>query len=260
MNSNDLVLDLSARSIDKVVGDVSVFLRDERGIDVSRNRVREGMADVLYRKFDLLAEDLREIFTSPQREEVHELEQFLRKEANTVPMSAEVAPARDGLSTANVFSGNLEFSEDKLAAMMEYLLGQGRMVYKTSLNKLLFYADMSMFFLRGYGISGATYVNRQYGPVADPAVDVLDRLISDGNVLVAEKTKHLTAGSVPRTLDADEIAVLDWVLESYGEMGAREISDMSHEERAYRDTRPNEPIAYAYSHFFKHLPPTDLLG
>ena len=46
MNDNDLVFDLSARSIDKVVGDVRHFLMNERGLDVPHNRIREGMADV----------------------------------------------------------------------------------------------------------------------------------------------------------------------------------------------------------------------
>lgn len=257
MNSNDLVFDLSARSIDKVVGDVRQFLRDERGIDVPQNRIREGMADVLYRKFDILAEDLGEIFTSPQREEVRELEQILL--AQTTPHGVEVAEPVTS-PEATVFSGQRAYSEEKLGAMIEYILGKGRLVYKTNLNKLLFYADMTAFYLRGAGMSGAVYLNRPYGPVADPTADVLDDLIQNGRVTVAERTKHfVTAGGVPESLDEAEVKVLDWVLDTYGEMGAREISDLSHEERAYKDTRPNEPIAYAYSQFFKHLPSKELL-
>ncbi len=260
MNNNDLVFDLSARSIDKVVGDVRRYLRDERGLDVPQNRIREGMADVLYRKFDILKEDLKEIFTSPQREEVHELERILLSEATArVPAAAESVQKMP--AQASVFSGQREFSAVKMGAMIEYILGRGRMVYKTNLNKMLFYADMTAFYLRGAGMSGAAYLNRPYGPVADETAEILEALIDEGRVTVAERTKHFeTTEGIPEILDETEIKVLDWVLDTYGEMGAREISDLSHEERAYKDTRPNEPIAYAYSQFFRHLPSKELLG
>ncbi len=253
------MLNLSPRSIDGVVGDVRQFLKKERGLEVPDNLIREGMADVLYTKFDLLAEDLREMFTSPQRDEVRELEQILLKEsaAKTVPQEAE-QPAAEAVQS--VFSGHRAYSAEKLGAMMEYILSKGRTVYKTNLNKLLFYSDLTAFYLRGAGMSGAVYLNRPYGPVADPAAEILDDLIQTGRVTIAERTKHfVTTGDSVQMFDEDEIRVLDWVLDTYGEMGAGEISELSHTERAYKDTRPNEPIAYAYAEFLKHLPPQELL-
>lgn len=260
MNNNDLVFDLSARSIDKVVGEVRAFLKEERGIDVSPNRIREGMADVIYRKLDMLSEDLGEIFTSPERNEVHELERILANRDVSVGSGAAVKAAREPMPAVSVFSGETEYSQTKLGAMMEYILSKGRTVYKTNLNKLLFYSDLTAFYLRGTGISGSVYLNRPYGPVADPAAGVLEDLIESGRVTIAERTKHFeTAGEATSVLDPNETKVLDWVLETYGEMSAGEISELSHTERAYRDTRPNEPIAYKYAQFLHQLPPRDLL-
>lgn len=260
MDRNDLVFDLSARKIDEAVADVRQFLKQERGLDVPPNRIREGMADVLYRKFDLLAEDLADMFTSPHREEVRELEKVLLGQPGRL-QARESAPIPQTAPAAAVFSGKREFSAGKLAAMMEHILGSGRMIYKTSLNKLLFYSDLTAYYLRGSGISGAVYVNRPYGPVSDSAADILDGLIAEGRVTVAGRTKHFVASGTKQTgLEPGEIKVLDWVLDNYGELGAREISDLSHEERAYRDTKPNEPIAYAYAQFLRRLPPRDLLG
>jgi hypothetical protein len=37
-------------------------------------------------------------------------------------------------------------------------------------------------------------------------------------------------------------------------MGAGELSELSHRERAYKDTRPLEPIAYEYAKFLRKLP------
>ncbi len=257
MNKDDLMLNLFARSIDGVVGDVRQFLKNERGLEVPDNLIREGMADVLYTKFDLLAEDLRETFTSPQRDEVRELERILVRETATkaVVMHEAVQPVEQ-----SVFSGQRAFSAEKMGAMMEYILSKGRTVYKTNLNKLLFYSDLTAFYLRGAGMSGAVYLNRPYGPVGDPAAEVLDDLIQTGRVTIAERTKHfVTTGNSVELLDKDEIKVLDWVLAAYGEMGAGEISELSHTERAYKDTKPNEPIAYAYAQFLRHLPEKTLL-
>lgn len=258
MNKNDLVLNLSARSIDGVVGDVRQFLKNERGLEVPDNLIREGMAGVLYSKLDLLAEDLREMFTSPQRDEVKELERILARASGAVriPMKMEAAQTVE----QSMFSGQRAFSAEKLGAMMEYILSKGRTVYKTNLNKLLFYSDLTAFYLRGAGMSGAVYLNRPYGPVADPAAEVLDDLIQAGRVTIAERTKHfITAGESVELLDEDEIKVLDWVLDTYGEMGAGEISELSHAERAYKDTKANEPIAYAYAQFLQKLPEKTLL-
>lgn len=252
------MLNLSARNIDSVVGDVRRFLKDERGLERSHNLIREGIASVLYSKFDLLAEDLREMFTSPQRDEVKELERILVSAS-----AAERTPARQEAVQAaeqSVFNGQRTYSAEKLGAMMEYILSKGRTVYKTNLNKLLFYADLTAFYLRGTGMSGAVYLNRPYGPVADPAAEVLEDLIQSGRVTIAERTKHfVTAGAPLEVLEDEEIKVLDWILDTYGEMGAGEISEMSHAERAYKDTKANEPIAYAYAQFLQNLPEKALL-
>lgn len=256
MKSTDPVLDLLSRSIHRSAADVRRFLLEERGLDIPPNLVREGMAEVLYRRIDDLAEDLAAIFTSPDRAEFHELERSLLKNA----ASPEPVAVAEAAVEASVFSGQRAFSVGKMEAMIQYLLGRGRAIYKTNLNKLLFYSDFTAYYLRGSGISGAVYLNRPYGPVADPAAEVLDDLVEQGRVTVAERTKHFVAASdVPANLDDEDLRILDWVLETYGDMGAREISDHSHDERAYRDTRPNEPIAYRYSQYFRHLPPKNLL-
>ena len=253
MNKNDLVLNLSARSIDGVVDDVRQFLKNERGLEVPDNLIREGMAGVLYSKFDLLAEDLREMFTSPQRDEVKALERILASSSGAVRMPMRIEAAQG--AEQSVFSGQRAFSAEKLGAMMEYILSKGRTVYKTNLNKLLFYSDLTAFYLRGAGMSGAVYLNRPYGPVADVAADVLDDLIQAGRVTIAERTKHFeTTGGSADLLDPDEVKVMDWVLDTYGAMGAGEISELSHTERAYKDTKPNEPIAYAYAQFLQTVP------
>lgn len=261
MQKYSLSLNLSSGEMDEVVKNAKRFFRDERGLDCPEAAIRQGIESVLDRKLDRIAEDLDEMFTSPRREEVTELERILADEylfaRETLQESVHPAYA---VGQESLFSGNRVFSPAKFAAMMEYIASKGLNIYKTNLNKLLFYADLSYFYLRGYGMSGAVYCHRPFGPVADPAAGLLDDLIASERIKVVDRTKHFeSTGKYADALEDDEKKMLDWVLSTYGTMGAREISDLSHGERAYRDTRPNEPIAYAYAQFFTTLPPKSLL-
>jgi uncharacterized phage-associated protein len=44
-------------------------------------------------------------------------------------------------------------------------------------------------------------------------------------------------------LSPDEIRSLDWVLETFGGMSASQLTEISHREKAYKNTRAGEEIA-----------------
>jgi hypothetical protein len=252
-----------SRRIAAIAGDVKEALRAERGEEYEERLIERIIRGLVARKLDAIEEDMREMFTSPARPEfgdlVHVLEEHaVRERAEDVVEAVELANEFDDDS---VFTGRRAFSKARMAAMMEYLTSKGQHIYKTSLNKLLFYSDLTNFYLTGQGMSGAVYHNRPYGPVADPASVVLDELVNAGNVRVDERTRTLAAASAAETevLTGADRKVLDWVAETYGAMTAGNISEFSHNEMAYKYTEPNEPIAYAYAQFFKRLPPKNLL-
>jgi uncharacterized phage-associated protein len=63
-----------------------------------------------------------------------------------------------------------------------------------------------------------------------------------------ENVRLIESGqNTPADLDAKDERVLDWVLETYGDLSTAEISDLSHEEMAYKNTRTGELIAYRYA-------------
>jgi uncharacterized phage-associated protein len=165
-----------------------------------------------------------------------------------------------------MFSGNREFSADRLAAMMGYLASKGIELYKTKLNKLLFYADFTGFYLTGRGLSGAQYVNLPYGPVPDRFEEIIDHAATSGAIVsssVPDKDPSVRAinpgSEVLDVLDESDRRVLDWVVENYGALSTTAITDLSHVEKAYKNTRGGERIAYAYAQFLNTLPPKDLL-
>ena len=255
-----------SKRIRSIVGQVQKAFRQETGEHYDERLVEDAMTHCVAAELDRLEENMLEMFTTPGRREYEELSRVLAKNAPLAKAAvavAENASLAKEFGDESVFEGYRPFSKTKLAAMMEYLTGKGHHIYKTSLNKLLFYSDLTYFYLQGRGISGAIYYNRPFGPVADPAGPVLNELVRDDRVRVDPRMQTLeaadpTQGS-PGSLTDEERKVLDWVAETYGHMGASEISELSHREMAYKYTQPNEPIAYAYGKFFKHLPPKTLL-
>jgi uncharacterized phage-associated protein len=187
--------------------------------------------------------------------------------ADARPAFAEQAAVQESAAMHPVFSGNRTFSPERLTAMMAYLARKGTDVYKTKLNKLLFYADLTGYYLTGQGMSGAQYVHLPHGPVPDSYEEMIDLGVKSKKLKVTvvrgkgDNVRLIQSGEdAGSELDSKDKRVLDWIIETYGRLTTNEISDRSHEEMAYRFTTQGEPIAYRYAEFLKTLPPKDLLS
>jgi len=264
MNRSEFSTSGLAAKINMLAKSVKQAVLNERGEDFEEKAIADAMRHCIANKLDVLEEEMEYMFTTPARSEFQQLLFLLDQRS----LEAEAEKVEEGVFLAeeygdeNVFTGNRSFSKTKMAAMIEYLTSKGNFVYKTALNKLLFYSDLTNFYLQGVGMSGAVYHNRRFGPVADPAEPILNELIREEKVNVLPRTRTLEAATTADTeaLSDNERKVLDWVADTYGKMGASEVSEFSHNELAYKNTSPNEPIAYAYSKFFKYLPPKGLLN
>ncbi|MGE3465452.1 MAG: Panacea domain-containing protein [Pyrinomonadaceae bacterium] len=264
MNGDELSTAGLLAKVRAIVGRVQMAFRQETGEHYDPQLVEDSLIECVANELGRLEEGMLEMFTTPGRRQYLELASILERD-NAVAKAAvavqEEAYLAKEFNDESVFEGFRPFSKPKMAAMIEHLTAKGHNVYKTSLNKLLFYSDLSMFYLAGHGISGATYANRPYGPVSANAEPILNELVAEDRVRVDPRLKTLQASGEASAdiLAGDEKKVLDWVAETYGGMKASEISDHSHAEMAYKYTEPNEPIAYAYGKFLKRLPPKDLL-
>ncbi|MDI1242002.1 MAG: Panacea domain-containing protein [bacterium] len=215
---------------------------------------------------DLVLEEVTELLTRPGSDEALEFARMLeRLEAPSMDVAAETVQVTTE-ELHPMFSGNRPLSADRLAAMMGYFASKGIELYKTKLNKLLFYADLTGFYLTGRGLSGAQYVNLPYGPVPDRFEDMIDHAVGTGAVetVSIEHTDPAVRLIKPGpeqldVLDDTDRRILDWVAENYGNLSTSAITDLSHEEKAYTDTRRGERIAYAYAQFLKKLPPKDII-
>jgi len=247
---------LPKRTLESVAGKLAKAYHQETGNEYSIPIIRSAISAWLDKHFDSITAQLDDLI-SPGGPDAFEFQRHLERavrdmtrnlHTGAVPIEAEV----------NVFNGNRMFSFEKLAAMTAYIADKGNSIYKTKLNKLLFYADFVNYYLHGQSISGARYVHLPYGPVPDRYENLLEDLSAYGAIqIVKSQTFELIQSGEKAdatNLTHYESRTLDWVLDNYGKLSTTEISELSHREKAYRFTRPGEEIAYEYAKFFETLP------
>jgi putative zinc finger/helix-turn-helix YgiT family protein len=156
--------------------------------------------------------------------------------------------------------GNREFSPAVLMEMMRFFALREGGIFKTKLNKLLFYADFTHFRLHGESISGASYLRFQFGPVPRDYDVFLSLLQREGRLQPREEFREGLDVAVERwhagAFDAGEFSpeslrVMEAVHTHFASTSCRDISDISHEEEGYKQTPEDKPIAYAFAHDLK---------
>lgn len=224
---------------------------EEFGRDVPTEVISVSVRTWLERYMDQLSEDLYETLSTPRNEEARELRRMIDDAIGDVPVF-ETAAATE---VPDVFTGRRTFSFEKLAAMIDYVAYRGTNVYKTKLNKLLFYSDFIHFHLSGASISGSRYVHLPYGPVPERYEGVLAKLSAVDTITIEKRGEYqLIKGwndPIIGTLSNEEKRTLDLVLEKLGTMTSSELTRQSHREKAYKFTKLGEPIAYEYAKFLE---------
>jgi uncharacterized phage-associated protein/DNA-binding transcriptional regulator YiaG len=152
---------------------------------------------------------------------------------------------------ANEFSGYRKPNYLKIANIIKYFSDRIEYVFKTKLNKLLFYADFGYFKLTGYSMTGITYRAIQMGPVPAEYNLLYDKLteddlvilnqipFSDGNYGEALKGLHEFDESL---FTADEINVLDAVVQKFGRLKTSDLVELCHQEAAWIDNNGDKDL------------------
>lgn len=135
--------------------------------------------------------------------------------------------------------------------------------WKTKLNKLLFYADFSMYAKTGNSISGAQYVAIPRGPVPNNFQSIYELLAKKGTIKVeyskinseisGEKFKPSTDKPFnPALFSEEELNLLNQIVDRFSKVSTKEIIDTSHEEKAWiENLGTNKVIDYEYGFYIK---------
>jgi putative zinc finger/helix-turn-helix YgiT family protein len=168
----------------------------------------------------------------------------------------EVLAQSSGHNKPDEYTGFQYFNAEILMEMIVFFAGKTAGVFKTKLNKLLWYADFTHFRLYSVSISGATYIHLTFGPVPDMYEFFLSSLCVEGSLRLNEidygddivGEKFLATREVgAEALSSTAIEVLESVYGRFKSTTAREITRLSHEENGYINTQQGEPISYLYA-------------
>ena len=154
-------------------------------------------------------------------------------------------------------SGFKKFDINRFLNAVLYFCKGG--VTKTKLNKLLFYADFKHYKEYTVSISGAQYAHVPFGP-APRDYDFYYPILVRQNSLEIEEIiypnfigENFVTKQEPNlnVFSDTELHILSLVKEFFKDFNATEMSNYSHEEKGYKDTKTNELISYVYGEYLK---------
>jgi putative zinc finger/helix-turn-helix YgiT family protein len=154
----------------------------------------------------------------------------------------------------DILSGFKKFNKGKMFNAI--LFFSKRDIFKTKLNKLLFYMDFKYFKEFNTSITGLRYVKLDYGPVPDKFDFFYDIMLA--NKFLCKKEKYYSneiIGEIYYALEkpdlnifsTDELENILKVEKIFKNFSATKIKDFSHEEEAWKKTRDNKIISYEYA-------------
>lgn len=153
-------------------------------------------------------------------------------------------------------TGFRRFDYERFASVAAWFCNKWEQVSRTTINKLMFYADFLCFKTNTVSLTGAAYQRRQYGPVPANYDGLLSRMESEGILISREKEYPngymgfcYSVGPIVRSLNVEfteqEQEVLEHVSRAFQGMTAKAISDKSHQESAWMKTEDKDFISFA---------------
>lgn len=151
------------------------------------------------------------------------------------------------------YAGNAELSLDVVTDMINYYANSAKVksLYRVKLMKMLWYADALSYKLHGHAISGMVYQALPMGAVPVAYESIVDlSTIHCEEVEIGEGTGYRflpTENTSYPYLTPQNKAILDTVIEQFGNASKAEIVNTMHHEDAYTETAPNDIIQFKYA-------------
>lgn len=143
----------------------------------------------------------------------------------------------------------------KFKEVLLYILGKigaKPNVGETVLYKLLYFIDFNYYEKYEEQLIGATYIKNHHGPTPIEFQVIVNQMIKDKEIEVVKSTyfQHLQKKYLPRQepdlslFNANEIKVIDDVLQKLSDMNAATISEYSHQDVPWMTTPERQKIDY----------------
>ncbi len=185
---------------------------------------------------------------------------YAKKDVEIVLEEAKEKTPKKEEIRINVPQKNLKKFKEVLLYILNKI-GSKPNIGETVLYKLLYFIDFDFYEKYEEQLIGATYIKNQYGPTPIEFAKIIERMIaSEDLVKIKDKyfkypqTKYLPLRQPDLSiLNANEIQLIDNVLNKLSDMNASQISEYSHNDIPWLTTEDGKIIEYE-SVFYRTSP------
>lgn len=161
----------------------------------------------------------------------------------------------------DILNGFRKFEIERVENLISYIADKVDNLYKTSLNKYLWFIDFENFKENVRSITGLRYVKQQYGPVIEnKGYEEIINLLDDK--FYKEETEDIYNNSTKAKIISkknydmsiytqEEMDVIDAVIKKFKDISCSKISDESHKETGWIENDINNIISYDYAEELK---------
>ena len=143
---------------------------------------------------------------------------------------------------------------EKFKQMYLYILSKYKKngIPKTKLAKLLYFADFRNFYDTLESMSGVLYRCKDYGPLADPFLELTEDMSEKGEIKIEclsgganmISIKSTVFNNVYNLLSKKEIKILDDICEKWRNVNTKQIVSYTHHQKPWMACRKDEIIPY----------------
>ncbi len=241
-------------SIQKRLGEKIKKLRRKTGLSQERLAILMGMSRPTISQIErgdrkLTAEELlklSKVLDVP-------IEQILGLKEEQQVVIQEITPKRRTKQEVriNVPQKNLEKFKEVLLYILNKV-GSKPNIGETVIYKLLYFIDFDFYEKYEEQLIGATYIKNHYGPTPLEFKDIVENMIENKEIIRVEseyfqypQRKYLPLRKPALSkLKANELEVIDYVLNKLSDMNASQISEYSHKDVPWLATKDQEVIEY----------------
>ena len=174
----------------------------------------------------------------------------LKKEPEVIFVGKQEEKKMESSIRINVPQRNLEKFKEVLLYILNKV-GSKPNIGETVLYKLLYFSDFDFYEKYEEQLIGATYIKNRRGPTPVEFAKIVAETMDKEIIKVESKyfnypqKKYLPLRRADLSkLRANEIEVIDKVLDKLSDMNAKQISDYSHDDVPWLTTEDNEVIEY----------------
>lgn len=143
---------------------------------------------------------------------------------------------------------------DKFKQMYLYILSKFKKngIPKTKLAKLLYFADFRHFYNTLESMSGVLYRCKDYGPLADPFLELTEDMSESGEIQIEclsgganmISIKSTTFNNTYDLLSKEELEEIDDICEKWKNIDTKQIVNYTHQQKPWMACRKDEIIPY----------------